>query len=248
MKSSKLVLMFSIVVAVVLVGCGGDSGGSKPVAARSTAAPTEQAAGASSGSGSGSSYGGGSKGSARLELQEGITTQSDADYTTGNFSPRATFHTPDLAYPFFANADQLRLVEFDSQVGGLLLLRPDKIYDPSTGSPARLPEDLTDWATNNEHVDAGDAEQFSLGHLEGTKVSGVVTSTIAKRDDCEVSCIQLAPLSAHDSMWFGKGDHFTLMSLHVKGDLLGVVLVSDKAGFRQLTSAATKLLKTLEFH
>jgi hypothetical protein len=238
----------TVILALVLASCGGDDEGSKPVAAKSTAAPTQQAAGSSSGSESGSSDGGSSKGSSRLELQEGITTQSDADYTTANFSPRVTFHTPDLAYPFFANADQPRLLEFGSQVGGLLVLRPSKIYDPSTGSPAPLPDDLTVWATNNEHVDAGEAEQFSLGHLEGSKVDGVVTSTISKRDDCEASCIQLAPLSARDSMWFAKGDHFTLMSIHVKGDLLGIVLVSDKPGFRQLTSAATKLLKTLEFH
>jgi hypothetical protein len=250
MRSSKIVLLFAA-LALVLSSCGGDDGGPKPVAAKSQAPPTsvvsEEPAG--TGSSSGSNHANkGSKKSVRLTVQEGVTTQSDTDYTTSKFSPRTTFHTPDLAYPFFAQQDRSRVLGLDSEVGGLLLFRPTGIFDPDTGRPAPPPDDLTDWVTANEHIKAGPVEPVSLAGLEGSQVDGVVTSTIAKKDDCDKSCIQLAPLPGGESVWFIEGDYMRVMSFHVKGQLLGVGLFSDKSGFRQLLSAATKLLKTIEFH
>lgn len=249
MRSFKIVMPI-VALALVLTSCGGDGDDSKPVAAQSHApASPSPAEPADSGAGSGSSYGkGGAKKSVRLTVQEGVITQSDTDYKTSEFSPRLTFHTPDLAYPFFPDREAARWFELNSEVGGLIVFRPTGVFDPDTGRPASLPDDLTEWVTANEHIKAEPVEAVSVGGIEGSQVDGVVTSTIAKRDDCEASCIQLAPLSGDGSVWYIKGDYLRVMSFHVKGRLLGIALYSDKSGFRQLISAATKLLKTVEFH
>ena len=236
----------SIIATIALASCGGDDS-SKPAAAKAPASPNA-AESAEPAADSGGYGGGKSKGSARLELQEGITTQSDADYTTANFVPRATFHTPNLAYPFFTEIDSPRGLFFNTQAGGLIFLHPAKIFDPATGKLAAVPGDLTSWATANDHLDAAPVEPATVAGLHGSQVTATVTSTIAKVGDCERSCIRLAPTSPNDSMWFVKGDHFRLISVQVHGEAVGIVLVSDKSGFGQLASAATKLLKTLEFH
>lgn len=246
MKTVKLVAL-SIACALVVAACGGDDT-PKAAGAQSSSAPAA-AASASAKPASDSGYGGGkSNGSSRLELQEGITTQSDTDYTTSKLEPRVTFHTPDLAYPFFPEVEAPRGLFFNTESGGLIIFRPAKVFDPATGKLAAAPGDLTEWVTANDHLHAGAVEPVTVAGLKGAQVDAAVISTVGKGGDCELSCIRMAPVTARDSVWFAKSDQFRLISVTYKGAAIGIVEVSNKAGYHQLRSSANKLLKTLRFH
>lgn len=238
MKSSRWIVAV-LVVATGLIACGGD-GDTKPSAAGASQAPAAAAASPSSPSKNVAHE------SSRLTLQPGVTTQSDAGYTTGKFAPRATFHTPQLAYPFFPENDTRTVVVFDSQVGALVFFSSDEVFD-ATGKAVPAPDDLTTWASTNPNVDVGSVSKATIGPLEGTQVDGVVTSAY-HAPECDEPCVRLVAIGSKDSFVFTKGDHFRLISLPYKGHALGIVLASDKSGFPQLAKAARPLLASLRFH
>lgn len=242
MRSRHAVLIL-VLVASLLAACGGaddpEPAAVDPSDAQPAAISTPEKEESDSGEESGSS---------RLVLSEGVITQSDTDYTTKGFSPRATFHTPDLAYPFFPELDKPRGLVLGGQVGALVFVNPTTVFDPASGRPLAAPEDLTEWATSNDNLEASTATPVTIAGADGMQVMADVVSVGSKEGDCDEACIRFAAITPKDSVWFLKGDRFRLISLDVGGDAVGIVVASDPAGFGQVNQAANKLIKTLRFH